>query len=117
VCRLLAGGGVNEQVLAAGQMPVEARLLDDRADACERLRAAARHVVAEQADRAGRRLGQPEQQPDEGGLAGPVGTEEPKGGSPRDLQVDALESGAVPELLAEAGGVDGQVAPAVMWGV
>ena len=46
--RALAGGGVDVQVLAAGEVGVEARLLDDRADAGERRGAAAGQVVAEQ---------------------------------------------------------------------
>src|SRR4051812_44237043 len=112
--RLLARRRVDEQVLASAQMRVEARLLDDGTDAGQRLRTAVRHVVAEQLHRAGRRLGEPEQEPDQGRLAGPVGTEEAEGRAARDTQVDAFESGPVAELLTEAGGVDGQLPVAVM---
>ena len=103
---LVARRGVDVQVLAAGEMAVEARLLDDRADARQRLRAV---VLAEQADRAAGGLREPEQQPDQRRLAGAVGAEEAEGAAARHLEVDVLEGGAVAEALPEALGVDGQI--------
>ena len=87
---------------------MEARLLDDRADARERRGAAARQVVAEQAHAARGRLGQAEQQPDQRGLAGAVGAEEAEGDAARHLEVDAVERRPRAEPLAEARGLDGE---------
>ena len=98
----VARGGVHVQVLAARQVGVEARLLDDRADAGERGGPLGRQVVAEQAHAAGGRLGEAEQQADEGGLAGAVGAEEAERGAARHRQVDRLQRRARPEALAEA---------------
>ena len=103
---LVARRGVHVQVLAAGEMAVEARLLDDRADARQRLRAV---VLAEQADRAAGGLREPEQQPDQRRLAGAVGAQEAEGAAARHLEVDVLEGGAIAEALPEALGVDGQI--------
>ena len=70
---------------------MEARLLDDRADAGERGGAAARQVVAEQAHAPGGRLGEAEQQPDQGRLAGAVRAEEAERGAARHREVDAIQ--------------------------
>ena len=104
----VAGGRVDVQVLAAGQVGVEARLLDDRADAGERRGAAAGQVVPEQAHRARGRVGEAEQQPDQRGLAGAVGAEEAERDAARHLEVDAVERGAIAEALAEPARLDGE---------
>jgi len=64
--------GGDLEVLPPGEVRVERRLLDDRPDSRQRLRAARRHRQAEHAGAAGARSGEPEQHPDEGGLAGAV---------------------------------------------
>ena len=87
---------------------MEARLLDDRADAGERGGAVAADVVAEHAHRAGGRLGEAEQEADQGRLAGAVGAEEAEGGAARHLEVDAVEGRPLAEALAEPAGLDGQ---------
>jgi hypothetical protein len=102
----VASGGVDEQVLAPGEVAVEAGLLDDRADAGERGGAV---VVAEQLDRPARRMREPEQQPDQRRLARAVGAEEAERLAARNREVDLLEGDAVAEALPEAGGVDGQI--------
>src|SRR5262249_46001253 len=70
-----AGGRDDPQVLPAGQVSVEARLLDDRADASKRLSAARWNREAEQLHRAFVRMRQPEQHADERRLAGAVRAE------------------------------------------
>src|SRR5215216_2425505 len=88
---------------------MEARLLDDGADARERRGAATGEVVAEQAHRARRRLGEAEQQPDQRRLAGAVGAEEAEGDAAGYLEVDAVERRPGAEPLAEALGLDGEI--------
>ena len=63
------------KVLGAGQIWVERRLLDDRADASERPPALARHGQAEHARAASARASQAQQHPDQRRLAGTVVTE------------------------------------------
>ena len=106
---LVARRGVHVEVLAAGEVAVEARLLDDRADARQRRRAAAGEVVAEQAHLPARRPGEAEQQADQRRLAGPVRPQEAERAAARHLQVDGLERGAVTEALAQAVGLDGEL--------
>ena len=81
---------------------MKARLFDDRADARERRGAAAGQLAPEQAHAARGRLGQPEQQPDQRGLAGAVGAEEAEGDAARHLEVDAVERGPGAESLAKS---------------
>jgi hypothetical protein len=87
---------------------MEARLLDDRADTRQRRGAVTADVVAEHPHRAGGRLGEAEQQPDERGLAGTVGAQEAEGDATRHGEVDAVERRAHAEPLAEAGGLYGE---------
>ena len=63
------------QVLPAREMAVEPGLVDDGADTSQRRVAMPQHGVSEQGHRAGISTGQPQQDPDEGGLAGAVGAE------------------------------------------
>ena len=113
VGRAVAGGRVDVEVLAAGEVGMEARLLDDRADARERRGALAGEVVTEDPHVAGGRLGEPEEQADQGRLAGAVGSEEAEGGAPRDFEVDSGERRAIAEALAQIGGVDRQGTAAI----
>ena len=84
VRRPVARRGVDVQVLAPGQVRVEARLLDDRADAGERRGA----LAGQRRGRAARMLPavgsrEAEQQPDQRRLAGAVGAQEPEGDAAR----------------------------------
>ena len=99
-------GGDDLQVLAAGQVWVEARLLDDRADAGERLAALRRLRQAEQADLAGGRLRQPEQRADHRRLARAVRAEEAECDAGADDEVDTVDRGPVAEALRQRPGLD-----------
>jgi hypothetical protein len=104
----VARRGVHLQVLAPGQVRVEARLLDDRADPGQGLRAARRQVVAEQPQAARARPREAEQQPHERRLAGAVAAEEAERAAARHLQVDRLQRRVGAEALPEALGLDGE---------
>jgi hypothetical protein len=65
----------HREVLASGQVAVEAGLLDDRPDAGQGLGPVGGHRPAEQPHRPGTCAGQPEQHSDEGRLAGAVRSE------------------------------------------
>jgi hypothetical protein len=106
VRRALAGGGDDLEVLAAGEERVRARLLDDRADAGERLRTPCRHVEAEQSHRAGGGACEPEQHADERGLAGAVRPEVAERRAGGDAQVDVVDRDTVAEALREPFGLD-----------
>ena len=54
------------------------------------------------------RLGEAEQEADQGRLAGAVGAEEAERGAARHLEVDAVERRPLAEALAEPAGLDGQ---------
>ena len=58
-------------------------------------------AAPEELHRPGGRAGQPEQHPDEGGLARPVGAEHPEHGAGRDVEVDVVDRHRVPEGLAQ----------------
>ena len=62
--------------------------------------------AARAATRPRRRLGQPEQHPDQRGLAGAVRTEVAERGAARDAQLDVVDRGPVAEALGETGGLD-----------
>ena len=94
--------------LAAGEVAVEPRLLDDRPDAGEGGCPAAGQVVAEQPDVPGGRPCEAEQHADERRLARAVRPEEPERVTARDLEVDRLERGPLTEALAEPVGLDGE---------
>ena len=104
----LSCSGVHVQVLAPRQMRMKARLLDDRADTSQRRGTLCRQLTAEQAHAARARLGQPQQQPDQRGLARAVRPQETKSTAARDLEVDALERHPGPEPLTQTGRLDGK---------
>ena len=89
-------------------MRMKARLLDDRPDASQRLDTLCGQLAAEQPHPARGRLGQPEQEPDQCGLARAVGAEKAEGRAARDFEVDTLERRPGPEPLAKTVGVDGE---------
>jgi hypothetical protein len=101
-----ARGGVQEQVLAAAQVGMEARLLDDRADARQRRLALGWKRPSQEAHLPRRRPRQPEQKADQRRLAGAVGPEEAEGAAGRHVQVDAVDGAALAEALAEAARLD-----------
>src|SRR5262249_57538386 len=80
--------GDDLKVLQPVQMSVEARLLDDRADAGERLRATLRNRQAAKSHRAPVRAREPQQHPDKSRLAGAVRTEVSDRDAPRAPEVD-----------------------------
>src|SRR5690606_1064116 len=105
-CDLAAGeqrlhGRGAQQVLPPGQERVEPGALDERADVGERPLDALGHRLAQELGRAPGGPGEPEEHPDEGGLAGAVGAEHPEHGTGRDLEVDAVHGDGAAELLAQ----------------
>jgi len=103
---VLTRGGDDREVLAAGEVAEEARLLDDRADAGERLRPLRRDGVAEQLHGACRRGRQAEEHADESGLAGAVRAEVAEGGPAGDAEVDAADDRPLAEALRQSRRLD-----------
>src|ERR1700678_3757621 len=91
-------------------MAVKPGLVDDGADPGQRRIAMPGDGVSEQGHRA--RIGprQPEQHPDERGLAGPVGAEIAEGAAPGDEQFDPVHGDVGAEALGEPMGLHGPVA-------
>ncbi len=96
------------QVLGDGQLLVEARGLEYDADRGPDRAGLGRDVVPEDARRARRRGEQGRQDAEERALPAPVGAEESEDLPARDLEVDALEGGPLPEGPSEATGLGGQ---------
>ena len=94
--------GDDAEVLASREVAVEARLLDDRADAGECLGAPLGHRQPAQAHRAAVRAREAEQDSDERRLAGAVRAEVAEGDAARDPEVDALENRTAAEALRQA---------------
>jgi hypothetical protein len=95
------------QVLHAGQVLVDRRVLPGEADLRAYGVGLADHVVAEHQGVAAVRTQQRGQHPDCRRLAGAVGAEQPVDGARRHLQVDAVGGPDVPEGLDQTGGLDG----------
>jgi len=72
--------------------------------------AMAGHGVAEQRHRPGVGAGQPEQDPDQGRLAGTVRSEIAEGTAPGDQELHAVDGDIVPETLRQAVRLDGPLA-------
>ena len=102
----VARGGDDLQVLAAGQVRVEARLLDDRPDARERLARLAGCGSPSSATSPEVGCVRPEQRADHRRLPGAVRAEEAEGDAGGDGQVDAVDRRAVAELLRQRVGLD-----------
>src|SRR5204863_1455532 len=98
--------GDHGEVLATGEVAMEARLLDDRTDACERGGPLSRHRPPQQPHRPGGGTGQPEQHPDQRGLASAVRSEVAEGGTGRDAKVDVVDGDALAETLGQPGRLD-----------
>ncbi len=69
-----------------------------------------RHRDSEHGDRAGRRTGEARQEADQGGLAGTVRTEQAVDPAGRQVEVDPVDRGQVPEPLRDALRLDGELA-------
>jgi len=103
-----AYGGVHFEVLHPRQVAVKARLVDDRADPRERPLAFVRDAEAKHGHGPRRQPREPEQQSNDGCLAGAVGAQKAEGDSARDLEVHTLERLTLAEALRQAGGLDGR---------
>src|SRR5262249_28906110 len=98
--------GDDLEVLPAGQVAVEPRLLDDRADPCERFSASRRDGQAEESHLSGAGGRQPEQRPDQRRFPGPVGAEIAEGDAAWNGQADVVDDGSMTEALGEPVGLD-----------
>ena len=94
--------GHHLEVLAAAQVRVEARRLDEAGDAVERARALGLRVAPEQPHAAGVGADEPEQHPQRRRLAGAVGAEVAVDVAGPDRQVDAVDRDDVAVALDEA---------------
>ena len=99
-------GGQQAKVVPAGQVRVEAGLVDDRPDPGQGRGPLGRDGGAEQRHRAGIGPGEAEQGADQGGLARAVRAEVAEGGAARDEQLDVVDRDGGPEPFAEAVGLD-----------
>jgi hypothetical protein len=92
---------------AAGQIRIEARVLDEPGHARGQDRFGARERLAEQLDRAFVGAQQPEHQPQQRGLAGAVWPQQPPNLALVDLQVDPVERDRLVEALDQAARANG----------
>ena len=99
--RASASRGDDGEVLGTGEVSVKAWLVDDRADARERFRAARGHRDAPQGHRPAVRTREAEQHPDERRLPRAVWPEIAEGDAARNLQVDIANHGSVAEALRQ----------------
>ena len=112
LCRRLTGRGEDLQVLATGEVAVEAGLVDDGPDPGQGRVAVAGDRVAEQGHRPGVGVGQAQQHPDQRGLPGAVRPEVPEGAAPGDEELHAVDGDVVAESLGQPVGLHGPRAPA-----
>ena len=89
-----------DEVLGAGEVLVDRRVLAGEADGPAHLVGLGRHVVAADPRDAGVRLQQGRQDAHGGGLAGAVGTEDAQHGAGGHRQRDAVQGLGVAEALA-----------------
>jgi hypothetical protein len=108
------GTGQQLEVLPAGQMGVEPGFVNDGTDPCQRPVAVLRDRIAEQGHGAGVSVGQSEQNPDEGRLAGAVGPQVAEGASAGDEELYPIHGDVLPEPLGQTMGLDGPLALASM---
>jgi hypothetical protein len=94
------------QVLPAGQVGVELRALDEAGDPVEDSNPGLRPAPAEHANHAGIGPDQAEQHPQEGGLAGPVGSEDAVHLAGRHAEGDVVDRPDRSERLGHADHVD-----------
>ena len=110
--RRLTRRGEDLQVLAAGQVAVEAGFVDDRPDPGQGHVTVPRDGVAEKGHRAGIGVGQAEQHPDQRGLAGAIGSEVAEGAAAGNEELDVVHGDVLAESLRQPVGLDGPLAPA-----
>ena len=99
--RRLTGRGEDLQVLAAGQVAVEAGLVDDGPDPGQGHVTVSRDGVAEKGHRAGIGVGQAQQHSDQRGLAGTVRPEVAEGAAAGHEELDVVDGDVLPESLGE----------------
>src|SRR5260370_29686412 len=104
------GGGQYLQVLPPGQVAVEPWLVDDRAHPGQGTPALGGHRDAQQRHGAAAGSGQPQQDPDQRGLARPVRPQIAERGAPRDEQVHVVDGHVGAEALGEPVHLDSPVA-------
>ena len=102
-------GRHHAHVGARGHVRVEPRRLHESRDALQRRGALGDRIAAEQAHRAGRRVDQPEQHAQRGGLAGAVGPQEAVDVTAVDRQIDVVHRGDSSVLLDQPPCFDGSV--------
>ena len=108
----LTGRGQDLQVLPAGEMAMEAGLVHDRPDTGERHVAVLGHRMPEQRHRAGFRLGEPQQHPDQRRLARAVRTEVTERAPARNEELHVIDRDVVPEPLRQPVRLHRPTAPA-----
>ena len=89
------------EVLPTGEVAVEPRLIDDRADPRKSLVAILRHGVAEEGHRAGVSVRQPEEDPDKGGLSGTIRPETSERTSTRHAQFHIVDGNVRTKVLGK----------------
>ena len=102
--------GPHVEVAAAAQVRVEARLLDDAADARERLADVLRHLAAAQVDAAAARLREAEHHADQRRLAAAVRPEPGEAAPARHVDRDVVDRELLPEALRDVLELDDRVA-------
>ena len=100
--------GEQPQVLAPGEIRVEARPLDEAGDAVERLRAVDQRIAAEQLRLTGGGPDQAEQHPQQRGLSGSVRAEQAEDVAGRDSEIDAVDRDDLTVCLDDPAGGDGR---------
>ena len=110
--RRLTRRGEDLQVLATGQVAVEAGLVHDGPDPGQRPVTVAGDGVAEEGHRAGVGVGQAQQHPDQRRLAGTVGPEVAEGAAAGNEELDVVDGDVVAEALGQPVGLDGPLAVA-----
>ncbi len=109
------GRGQQAEVLLAGQVGVEAGLVDDGADPGQGRAALGRDGFSEERHRAVVGFGQAEQSADQGGLACAVRPEVAEGGAAGHEQFHAVDGGGGAEALGQAVGLDSPAAVGFRW--
>ena len=108
--RRLTRRGEDLQVLATGQVAVEAGLVHDRPDPGQRHVTVPGDAVAEQEHGAGVGVGQAQQHADQRRLAGAVRAEIPEGAAAGNEELDVVHGDVGLEALGEPVGLDGPLA-------
>ena len=104
--RRLTRRGEDLQILAAGQVAVEAGFVDDRPDPGQGHITVSRDGVAEKEHRAGIGVGQAQQHPDQRGLAGTVRSEVAEGAAAGNEELDVVDGDVLAESLGQPVGLD-----------